>query len=269
LTNPRHIVIGDVHGCRAELERLLGEVDPQPGDTVVFSGDLVSRGPDSLGVVRVARALAEREGMTVVLVAGNNEAKLAKSRAKVAAGKEVKGLRKRALAEGLSVEDAAFLDSAVLCHRIEEHNLVVVHAGVSPAIAHLPKNGTRIAGLKGSTKRLYESLYKLRWVDIEGYNVAKSKVDPSIHFHWTEAYDGRFGRVVYGHEAYVDDSTPREGFAHSSVGIDLGCVFGGRLAALVVDSDGTESTVTVKAFTSYSRRERRPQVEGVGEAKAA
>jgi len=256
----RHIIIGDVHGCRAELELLLAKVAPVAGDTVVFAGDLVNRGPDSLGVVRVARALADQEGVTVVLVAGNNEEKLADNRAKVADGKAVRGTRKQALAEGVTPEDAAFLDSAVLCHRIAEHDLVVVHAGVSPAIHALPANGTRAKGLKGATRRLYRSLYKLRWVDIEGYMVGTSKVDPSEHFHWTEAYDGRFGRVVYGHEAYTGDVRPREGWANLSVGIDLGCEIGGRLAALVVDEDGTESSVMVNAFTSYSRPQYRPQV---------
>jgi hypothetical protein len=245
----RHIIIGDVHGCRAELEALLRKVKPVAGDTVVFAGDLVNRGPDSLGSIRVARALAER--VNVVLVTGNNEAKLASNRA---------GKKPNKLARGLNEDDAAFLDSAVLCHRIFEHNMVVCHAGISPSLHRLPPNGTRLAGLKGSTKRLYSTLYKVRWVDFEGYVVPRSKVDPSVHFHWTEAYDGRFGRVVYGHEAYKRDMAPREGWANLSVGIDLGCVSGGHLCALVVAEDGTETPVTVEAFTSYRKRKDRPQV---------
>src|SRR5207245_4233311 len=58
-------VMGDVHGCSAELEQLLGELgyqaaadDDRPGPLVhpggrkaVFVGDLVDRGPDTPGVL--------------------------------------------------------------------------------------------------------------------------------------------------------------------------------------------------------------------------
>ena len=56
LTGPFDI-IGDIHGCRSELETLLGKlgyvdgVHPE-GRTAVFVGDLVDRGPDSPGVLR-------------------------------------------------------------------------------------------------------------------------------------------------------------------------------------------------------------------------
>ena len=47
----RLLVIGDVHGCLAELRALLWQLHFQQGnDTVVLVGDLVDKGPDSLGV---------------------------------------------------------------------------------------------------------------------------------------------------------------------------------------------------------------------------
>ena len=47
----RVIVIGDVHGCLRELDNLLDKVDYQQGhDTLVLAGDLVDKGPDSVGV---------------------------------------------------------------------------------------------------------------------------------------------------------------------------------------------------------------------------
>lgn len=48
----RTIFIGDVHGCSAELRRLVDRLDPGPEDRVILLGDLVNRGPDSAGVVR-------------------------------------------------------------------------------------------------------------------------------------------------------------------------------------------------------------------------
>jgi hypothetical protein len=48
---------GDVHGCIDELQALLRRCCFQPGDLVVFLGDLVSKGPDSLSVVQMAREI--------------------------------------------------------------------------------------------------------------------------------------------------------------------------------------------------------------------
>lgn len=54
---PRVIAIGDVHGCIDELQALLRKCDYHPGDAVVFLGDLVCKGPDSLSVVQMAREI--------------------------------------------------------------------------------------------------------------------------------------------------------------------------------------------------------------------
>jgi hypothetical protein len=54
---PRVIAIGDVHGCIDELQSLLRKCDYSPGDLVVFLGDLVSKGPDSVSVIQMAREI--------------------------------------------------------------------------------------------------------------------------------------------------------------------------------------------------------------------
>ena len=61
-------VIGDVHGHADALENLLSEIDPNPGDRLVFLGDLIDRGPDSRMVIRIARG---RSGAFVLR--GNHE----------------------------------------------------------------------------------------------------------------------------------------------------------------------------------------------------
>lgn len=47
----RVIVVGDVHGCVDELKALMRKVDyVQGNDTLILAGDLVDKGPDSIGV---------------------------------------------------------------------------------------------------------------------------------------------------------------------------------------------------------------------------
>ena len=52
---------------------------------------------------------------------------------------------------------------------------------------------------------------------------------------WTELYDGRFGHVYYGHQPWLGTTRPRATTWTS--GMDLGAVFGGRLAAAILPRD--------------------------------
>ncbi|MDZ4165043.1 MAG: metallophosphoesterase family protein [Smithellaceae bacterium] len=65
--------IGDIHGCRDLLEKLLKQpkIDPLD-DTLVFVGDYIDRGPDSKGVVDRLIRLQE-EYRQVVFLQGNHE----------------------------------------------------------------------------------------------------------------------------------------------------------------------------------------------------
>ena len=53
----RTLIVGDIHGCREELEDLLEESGWEDGDQLVSVGDLVAKGPDSRGVLRLFREL--------------------------------------------------------------------------------------------------------------------------------------------------------------------------------------------------------------------
>ena len=85
-------VIGDVHGCRAELETLLdrarlragprrpgpaGRRRPPEGRTAVFVGDLVDRGPDTPGVLRLVMGMVAAGH--ALCVPGNHENKLVRA----------------------------------------------------------------------------------------------------------------------------------------------------------------------------------------------
>ena len=63
-------LIGDVHGCYDELMALLEQVDFNPKkDNLWLTGDLVSRGPKSLQVLRYVYSL----GDAVRIVLGNHD----------------------------------------------------------------------------------------------------------------------------------------------------------------------------------------------------
>ncbi|MGE0315650.1 MAG: symmetrical bis(5'-nucleosyl)-tetraphosphatase [Lautropia sp.] len=54
------LAIGDLQGCRRPLEQLLARADTEPAEALWFAGDLVNRGPDSLGCLLHVRALGAR-----------------------------------------------------------------------------------------------------------------------------------------------------------------------------------------------------------------
>ncbi len=118
--------VADVHGVLGPLQRLETELAWQPGsDRVFMLGDLVGRGPDSLGTLEWAY---ERSGWVDTLL-GNHDFALLMAHA---------GLRKTEDRSLLRVLESSRAD--VLCdwlrHRpllIEEKSYVLVHAGILPA----------------------------------------------------------------------------------------------------------------------------------------
>jgi hypothetical protein len=50
----RLVVVGDVHGMKDELEDLLSKIGFNKHDHLVLTGDMVSKGPDSCGVIDLA-----------------------------------------------------------------------------------------------------------------------------------------------------------------------------------------------------------------------
>jgi len=77
----RLLAIGDVHGCSAALDRLLESLRLQAGDTLIFLGDYVDRGPDSAGVLDRLSALEAREDIELVALLGNHDQMMLEARA--------------------------------------------------------------------------------------------------------------------------------------------------------------------------------------------
>ncbi|HWP23348.1 MAG TPA: metallophosphoesterase family protein [Candidatus Binatia bacterium] len=67
-------VVGDIHGCSEELRRLLESLRLSSGDTLVFLGDYIDRGPDSSGVVSSLLELEKNyPDVSLIFLKGNHE----------------------------------------------------------------------------------------------------------------------------------------------------------------------------------------------------
>jgi hypothetical protein len=210
----RTVIVGDVHGCRVELESLLAAVNFTRHDRLVFVGDLVARGPDSSGVLELAQQLGAQA------VRGNHEDKLLRSRD----GSVRLGREHAEMAQKLSARQWGWIERLPLLLMLGDHDACVVHAGVLPGrpIESTPP----------------EALLTMRAIDSRGHWSDQKGARPL----WGEHYTGP-PHIVFGHNAL---SQPQ--FHSWATGIDTGCVYGGRLTALVLEE-----------------RERVPRGEGVGD----
>jgi hypothetical protein len=197
--SPRTLVVGDVHGCAAELDELLRVAGLEPGDRLVLAGDLVAKGPDSQGVVALAR---ERRALSVL---GNHDAHVLKARA--GALDALKGTHREA-AESLTEDDWRYLEALPLWLDLPELNTLVVHAGLLPNVP-----------LDAQPRHL---LLNLRSLDEAGQGSTRV----SGGRPWAERWPGpRF--VVFGHDALRG----LQRHPHA-LGLDTGCVYGGQLSAV-------------------------------------
>ncbi|MEU6025000.1 polynucleotide kinase-phosphatase [Micromonospora sp. NPDC047134] len=224
LTGPFDIV-GDVHGCRAELETLLDRLGWQvhrdeagrpvdathpAGRTAVFVGDLVDRGPDSPGVLRLVMGMVAAG--RALCVPGNHEQKLLRSlrgrTVKVAHGLAETLEQLAAEPAEFSAEVAAFVDGLVSHYVLDGGRLVVAHAGLKEEYQGRASGRVRAFALYGETTG-----------ETDEYGLP-------VRYPWAREYRGT-ATVVYGHTP-----TPEPEWVNNTICIDTGCVFGGRLTAL-------------------------------------
>ncbi len=124
-------LIGDVQGCNSALERLLSAIDFSPSrDRLVLLGDLVNRGPDSLGVLR--RVMRMDGAARCVL--GNHDLHLLA----IAHGVRPPHRKDTVNAVLAAPDRAALLDwmraqPLALLDHIGGAELLMVHAGVLPS----------------------------------------------------------------------------------------------------------------------------------------
>ena len=230
--------MGDIHGCRVEFEQLLTQLRFDPaGDQLHLVGDLVNRGPDSLGTLRLARALNARA------VLGNHDLHLLH----VYAGS-------RAQKPGDTLDELlAAPDAGELCSWLAAQPFVrtladiyVIHAGVHPAWMEPAAELAASDPFAPDAAALFAT--GVRYCDTAGRQPAPDADDRRASFvPWFQHYDARRHNertVVFGHWAAM-------GLVERTYlrGLDTGCVWGGRLTAWIAEDDRLAHVAAAQAYS--------------------
>lgn len=272
-------VIGDIQGCFEAFDALLEMLDPDPGaDRIWLAGDLVNRGPDSLGVLR--RAM--RMGAECVL--GNHDLHLlaVAQGARPCAASDTFGPVLEAPDRERLLD---WLRRRPLLHHDEGIGWTMVHGGLPPdwdlatarrraaeveevlAGERAPAFLTHLYGNEASIEEAAEcgwghlrytlnALTRIRYVtgdgrlDLSFAGSPERRPEGLVPWFSAPARRSRGERVVFGHWATLDldpEIAEHENVRH----VDTGCVWGGRLTALDLQS-GAVRSVDCRSSTTNS-----------------
>ncbi|RVX66270.1 hypothetical protein B0A52_10197 [Exophiala mesophila] len=269
----RLIFVGDIHGCKAELEELLAKVNFDPKtDHLIVAGDMVAKGPDTAGVVDLLRAYKAS------CVRGNHEDRLllvadqVKS-ASLRSNKPKSGKNPDTsvqdsftadtpeiqLAKALNAEQLDYLRRCPVILRVGEMKalggqVVVVHGGLVPGVGLMDQDpasvmNMRVIDLKTHVpSKSHERAGSVPWYHL--WNKYQQLV-PATQRLAGYRDSGRWSSptshttVVYGHDS-------KKGLILKTYtkGLDSGCVRGGKLTALVAGDNGKHHIVQVKCKKS-------------------
>lgn len=248
--------IGDIQGCCAELKNLLTQIRFNPAaDRLWFVGDLVNRGPNSLDVLRLVKAL----GDAAIIVLGNHDLHLLAVAAGIA-----KIHRNDTLQEILSAPDRDDLLTWLRAQRLiyRENKFVLLHAGLLPSwtVAQAQQLASEVeAELHGQSyvnflQHMYGNKPRVWRDDLPGFDrlrvitnaftrmricTAAGEMDlkfkaelqniPAGYYPWFDV-PGRANAdaiIICGHWSALGlKITP------NVIALDTGCVWGGALTAI-------------------------------------
>jgi polynucleotide kinase-phosphatase len=218
-------IVGDVHGCASELRTLLTAMGWElayddegravnashpDGRVAVFVGDLVDRGPDTPGVLRLVMGMVASG--SAVCVSGNHEVKLVRALkgAKVKVAHGLAASLEQLAAEPEEFRQAAldFMDRLISHYVLDDGRLVVAHAGLKESYHGRSSGRVRSFALYGDTTG-----------ETDEYGLP-------VRYPWAREYRGA-ALVAYGHTP-----VPEAEWVNNTICLDTGVVFGGALTAL-------------------------------------
>lgn len=201
----RIFAIGDIHGCAEALEKLLKQLPVDWNeDLVIFLGDYIDRGPEPRKVIEKVMELKKLYPKRVIPLRGNHEwmflRYLQGIEPEVFLFNGGEATLRAYYHEGqllLPEEHRNFLENLPLYYETEEY--LFVHAGIRPGVA-----------LEAQSEE------DLLWIR-EGFYY----------------YPGTFPKkIVFGHTPF-----PEPLILPDRLGIDTGCVYGGKLTAIELPTE--------------------------------
>ncbi|WP_367607544.1 symmetrical bis(5'-nucleosyl)-tetraphosphatase [Legionella sp. W05-934-2] len=252
-------VIGDIQGCYEPLVRLLEVIAfDESNDRLIFVGDLVNRGPDSLAVIRFIQQLT----YPPVITLGNHDLHLL-ARIFTKEGWQGTDETLTAILEANDVEDIGhWLRKQSILYYHQPTETIICHAGIAPcwdlptAIANARELEICLSGdffiafleqMYGNEPNVWEETLegvdrlrlitnyftRMRFCDKQGHPLLdfKGKIDqaPPGHYPWF-LVPNRVPidkDIVFGHWAALEGHCPIANI-HA---IDTGCLWGGKLTA--------------------------------------
>jgi bis(5'-nucleosyl)-tetraphosphatase (symmetrical) len=257
--------IGDIQGCAPSLKMLVKKLPTQ--SKMIFLGDLVNRGPDSLGTLRYLKQLQEEKRIECIL--GNHDLHLLAVDAGI---RKTKGLD--TVQPILDAPDRAELINW-LRHRpmaLSNGKVLTVHAGVltqwdlqqtiecaQEVEKALRKKSYKdfLANMYGNTPNKWSNslkgherlrvitntLTRIRFCTPTGMMEFESKEGfedgPKGYIPWfkTPKRKTQDSLIYFGHWSTL--GLLRE---ENVIGLDTGCVWGGKLTAMEIPTSGKNST---------------------------
>ena len=195
--------------ARDDVGRAVDAQHPD-GRRVVFVGDLVDRGPDTPGVLRLAMGMVAAGH--AFCICGNHEDKLSRALRgrKVTVSHGLAETLEQLAAEPEEFQNTAreFVSNLIAHYVFDDGRLVVAHAGLPESYHGRASGAVRSFALYGDTTG-----------ETDEYGLP-------VRYPWADDYRGR-AMVLYGHTPTVDAE-----WVNGTMCLDTGCVFGGRLTAL-------------------------------------
>ncbi|HUC42472.1 MAG TPA: metallophosphoesterase [Candidatus Sulfotelmatobacter sp.] len=241
-------IIGDIHGCVRELDDLLRKIRFDPAsDELWCTGDIVNTGPDSL---RALSLWLEAGGRSVI---GNHDAYalLARSGAAPRRKDRLEELFESERCDELLGVLRAFPVMARLEREAKPGVVRLVHAGLHPEWKELDEIAERVDSMVHDDEWLQSDdvqfMTRVRCCDVKGERIRFVGRPEDAHppyREWDAFYKGS-DLIVHGHWAM-------RGYyrGERTLGLDSGCVYGGRLTAWAVDEERVES-VACRETTGY------------------
>lgn len=202
---------------------LLDEIAPSKSDTVYFLGDLINRGPDSHGVLEIARSIPNARALW-----GNHELRFLRYH-KTKDPQYLKSKDWETLPK-IAPQDWEFLEKNMSGPiYLKQMNTLLVHGGFLPNIPWMEQ------GLDITTE--------IQVIGSDGKPYRRGKCAQCTP--WQHLWQGP-PYVIYGH-------TPRAGVERLrwTLGIDTGCCLGGYLSACILPS---KEIVQVPARKKYHNK---------------